>query len=122
MCFEVFIVFYVSMVYDFIIIDEYVIFLIFLVMIDVEWIMNGGLIIVWDLKVLIMIGIMGWNDSMDIICWFEGEFCYVYYLMNVYMIYENGKIKVVVDLVKYFCVFFFLDVDGSCLLVDLSVE
>ena len=113
---------YASMVHDFIVTDEHVIFPIFPATIDVERIMKGGPVIAWDPSVSTMIGIMGRNDPVSSIRWFEGEPCYVYHPMNAFTVRENGRVKVVADMMKYSRVPLFPDVDGQKAPADLSAE
>ena len=113
---------YASMVHDFITTDEHVIFPIFPATIDVERIMNGGPTIAWDPSVASMIGIMGRNDSVDSIRWFQGDPCYVYHPMNAYTVHEDGRTLVVADVMKYSRVPLFPDAKGNRPPQDLSDE
>lgn len=104
---------YASMVHDFITTDEHVIFPIFPATIDVERIMKGGPMIAWDDSQSSWIGIMGRNDSTGDIRWFEGDPCYVYHPMNAYTVHEDGRTKVIADVMKYDRVPLFPNADGS---------
>lgn len=112
---------YASMVHDFITTDEHVIFPIFPATIDMDRIMKGGPMIAWDPSQSTWIGIMGRNDGVDSIRWFEGDPCYVYHPMNAYTTHEGGKTKVVADVMKYSRVPLFPDVDGNKVM-DLGAE
>ncbi len=104
---------YASMVHDFIVTDEHVIFPIFPATIDVERIMKGGPVIAWDPDAGTRIGIMARNASVDTIRWFEGDPCYVYHPMNAFTLHEGGKIKIVADVMKYARVPLFPNADGT---------
>ncbi|MEQ9146462.1 MAG: carotenoid oxygenase family protein [Parvibaculaceae bacterium] len=104
---------YAAMMHDFIVTDEHVIFPVFPATIDVERILNGGPTIAWDPSQSSWIGIMGRDDSVDAIRWFEGDPCYVYHPMNAYTVQEDGHTKVIADVMKFSRVPLFPDVDGK---------
>ncbi|MBL4863988.1 MAG: carotenoid oxygenase family protein [Rhodobiaceae bacterium] len=112
---------YASMVHDFIITDEHVLFPVFPATIDVERIMEGGPTIAWDPSQSSWIGIMGRNDGVDSIRWFEGDPCYVYHPMNAYTVHEKGRTKIIADMMKYSRVPLFPDVNGNKI-TDLGTE
>ncbi|MEQ8267938.1 MAG: carotenoid oxygenase family protein [Parvibaculum sp.] len=113
---------YASMVHDFIVTDEHVIFPIFPATIDVERIMKGGPVIAWDPDAGTHIGIMARNAGTDTIRWFKGDPCYVYHPMNAHTTHEGGRTRVVADMMKYTRVPLFPSADGSKAPTDLADE
>lgn len=113
---------YASMVHDFIVTDEHVIFPIFPATIDVERIMKGGPVIAWDPDAGTHIGIMARNASTDTIRWFKGDPCYVYHPMNAYTTHDGGRTRVVADMMKYSRVPLFPSADGKKAPTDLLDE
>lgn len=113
---------YASMVHDFIVTDEHVIFPIFPATIDVERIMKGGPTIAWDPDAGTHIGIMARDASVDTIRWFTGDPCYVYHPMNAYTSHEGGKTRVIADMMKYSRVPLFPSADGTKAPLDLRDE
>lgn len=113
---------YASMVHDFIVTDEHVIFPIFPATIDVERIMKGGPVIAWDPDAGTHIGIMARNASTDTIRWFKGDPCYVYHPMNAYTMHDGGRTRIVADMMKYSRVPLFPSADGKKAPTDLLDE
>ncbi|MBX3497265.1 MAG: carotenoid oxygenase family protein [Parvibaculum sp.] len=113
---------YASMVHDFIVTDEHVIFPIFPATIDVERIMKGGPVIAWDPDAGTHIGIMARNASTDTIRWFKGDPCYVYHPMNAYTTHDGGRTRIVADMMKYSRVPLFPSADGKKAPTDLLDE
>ncbi len=113
---------YASMVHDFIVTDEHVIFPIFPATIDVERIMKGGPVIAWDPDAGTHIGIMARNAGTDTIRWFKGDPCYVYHPMNAYTTHDGGRTRVVADMMKYSRVPLFPSADGKKAPTDLLDE
>jgi len=81
---------YSSMVHDFIVTSQHVIFPIFPLVIDLEQAMMGNAPITWDGKRPSYIGIMPRDGSVEDIKWIEDDPCYVFHPMNAYT--EGDKI------------------------------
>jgi carotenoid cleavage dioxygenase-like enzyme len=107
---------YASMVHDFAITDQHVIFPIFPATIDVQRIMKGGPVIAWDPAAGTYVGIMARNAKTSDIRWFKGPAAYVYHPLNAY---TEGE-KVVLDLMVYPRVPLFPNADGSRAPADLA--
>lgn len=106
---EIFTAPYASMVHDFAITDQHVIFPIFPATIDVERIMKSGPVIAWDPDRGSHIGIMPRNGSTKEIRWFKGPATYVYHPLNAYTVGDT----VVLDVMVYPRVPLFPNADGS---------
>ncbi|MDP2125072.1 MAG: carotenoid oxygenase family protein [Parvibaculum sp.] len=113
---------YASMVHDFIVTDEHVIFPIFPATIDIDRIMKGGPVIAWDPDAGTHVGIMARNASVDTIRWFKGDPCYVYHPMNAWTSHEGGRTRVIADMMKYTRVPLFPSADGTKAPPDLADE
>jgi carotenoid cleavage dioxygenase len=107
---------YASMVHDFAITDQHVIFPIYPATIDVQRIMKGGPVIAWDPDAGTQIGIMPRGGSTADIRWFKGPASYVYHPLNAY---TEGN-KVVLDHMVYPRVPLFPNADGSRAPIDIA--
>ncbi|MBI1213091.1 MAG: carotenoid oxygenase [Alphaproteobacteria bacterium] len=107
---------YASMVHDFAITDQHIIFPIYPATIDVQRIMKGGPVIAWDPDAGTHIGIMPRNGTMADIRWFKGPAAYAYHPLNAYS--EGGK--VVLDHMVYPRVPLFPNADGSRAPADIA--
>ena len=100
---------YASMVHDFAITDQHVIFPIFPATIDLGRIMKGGPLIAWDPEQPSLIGIMPRAGTTSEIRWFRGPPAYAYHPMNSF---TDGN-TVTLDLCVYPRVPLFPNADGS---------
>jgi len=100
---------YASMVHDFAITDQHVIFPIFPATIDLGRIMKGGPLIAWDPEQPSLIGIMPRAGTTSEIRWFRGPPAYAYHPMNSF---TEGN-TVTLDLCVYPRVPLFPNADGS---------
>lgn len=72
------------MMYDFVIILNYMIFFDLLFVFELMCIMQGDLFFVFNFELLLCYGIvLCYGDNLNI-CWFEGLFCYMFYMLNVW--------------------------------------
>ncbi len=100
---------YSSMVHDFIVTSQHVIFPVFPLVIDLEQAMMGNAPIAWDGKRPSYIGIMPRDGSVEDIKWIEDDPCYVFHAMNAY---TEGD-KIVADMMQFEEAPLFPHVDGS---------
>jgi carotenoid cleavage dioxygenase len=107
---------YASMVHDFAITDQHIIFPIYPATIDLQRIMKGGPVIAWDPDAGSYIGVMPRDGSTADIRWFKGPASYVYHPLNAY---SEGS-KVVLDHMVYPRVPLFPNADGSRAPADLA--
>ena len=100
---------YSSMVHDFMVTSQHVIFPVFPLVIDLEQAMMGNAPIAWDGKRPSYIGIMPRDGSVEDIKWIEDDPCYVFHAMNAY---TEGD-KIVADMMQFEEAPLFPHVDGS---------
>ena len=100
---------YSSMVHDFIVTSEHVIFPIFPLIIDFNEAMKGKAPIAWNGQIPSYIGVMPRDGSVDDIKWIEDDPCYVFHPMNAY---TNGD-KIVADMMQFEEAPLFPHADGS---------
>lgn len=60
---------------------------------------------VWNFSYLVCVGVMLCEGGNEDVWWFDIEFCYVYYLFNVYLECWNGVEVLVLDVVCYLWMF-----------------
>ena len=100
---------YSSMVHDFIVTSEHVIFPIFPLIIDFEEAMKGKAPIAWDGQIPSYIGVMPRDGSVEDIKWIEDDPCYVFHPMNAY---TDGD-KIIADMMQFEEAPLFPHADGS---------
>jgi carotenoid cleavage dioxygenase len=100
---------YSSMVHDFIVTSQHVIFPVFPLILDLDQAMMGNAPIAWDGKRPSYIGIMPRDGSVEDIKWIEDDPCYVFHAMNAY---TEGD-KIVADMMQFEEAPLFPHVDGS---------
>ena len=100
---------YSSMIHDFIVTSEHVIFPIFPLIIDFNLVAKGLSPIVWDSNRLSQIGVMPRNGTVKDIKWIEDDPCYVFHPMNAY---TDGD-KIVADMMQFEEAPLFPHLDGS---------
>jgi carotenoid cleavage dioxygenase-like enzyme len=100
---------YASMVHDFIVTDEWVVFPIFPAVMSPERASKGGPFIAWDDSLKSHIGILRRDEPIENLRWIETDPCYVYHPANAY---ESDGI-LIADMVKYDAVPGFPRPDGS---------
>ncbi len=100
---------FASMVHDFIVTDEHVVFPIFPVTGSLERAMRGQPPLAWEPDKGTHIGVMSRDGSVENLRWFETDPCYVFHTMNAY---SDGS-RVVAHVMQYEEVPLFPNVDGS---------
>ena len=100
---------YSSMVHDFIVTSEHVIFPIFPLVIDFEEAVKGNSPIAWNGRMPSYIGVMPRDGSVEDIKWIEDDPCYVFHPMNAY---TDGD-KIVADMMQFEEAPLFPHADGS---------
>lgn len=98
-----------SMVHDFIVTSEYVLFPIFPLTADVDRAVRGGPPFAWEPEKGTWIGVMKRDDSVENIRWLQTEPCYVFHPMNAW----NEGPKIVADVVQFEEAPLFPKADGS---------
>lgn len=104
---------YCSMVHDFIVTDEHVLFPIFPATIDPERAKAGGSLREFRPDLPSYYGIVARGADLDTMRWFKGPACFVYHVLNGYTARSNGRTQVVADVFKF---------DGLPLFPDASGE
>ena len=100
---------YSSMVHDFMVTSQHVIFPIFPLIIDLEQAMAGKAPIAWDKDRPSHIGVMPRDGSVEDIKWIEDDPCFVFHPMNAY---TEGD-KIIADMMQFEEAPLFPHVDGS---------
>ena len=100
---------YSSMVHDFIVTTEHVIFPIFPLIIDFNLVAKGMSPIAWDSNRLSQIGVMPRNGTVKDIKWLEDDPCFVFHPMNAY---TDGD-KIIADMMQFEEAPLFPHLDGS---------
>ena len=100
---------YASMVHDFVITENYVLFPIFPATIDIQRAMKGGAPIAWDRDFPSYIGVLRRGQSASEIRWVTGDPSYVFHPMNAF---EQGE-EIVLDMHNYPAAPGFPSVDGT---------
>jgi carotenoid cleavage dioxygenase len=112
-CREKFAAPFASMVHDFVITDEHVIFPICPATLRPERMRRGGPLFAWEPEAGTHIGVMNRKGGVATMRWFQADACYLYHVMNAFTTNANGFVKVVVDVMKYERVPLFPNADGS---------
>ncbi len=100
---------YSSMVHDFIVTSEHVIFPIFPLIIDFEEAIKGNAPIAWNGQMPSYIGVMPRDGSVEDIKWIEDDPCYVFHPMNAY---TDGD-RIIADMMQFEEAPLFPHADGS---------
>lgn len=100
---------YASMVHDFVMTENYVLFPIFPATIDIERAMKGGAPIAWDRSFPSYIGVLEKGQPATAIRWVTGDPSYVFHPMNAY---EEGD-QIIIDMHTYPAAPGFPSVDGT---------
>lgn len=90
-------VLYLVMVYDFFVIEIYVIFFIFFLIIDLEWVFKGEVMMVWEFDKGIYFGVLFCDGLEEDIWWFNCEVKFMFYMMNVWI----DGLKFYVDVIGF---------------------
>jgi carotenoid cleavage dioxygenase len=88
---------YASMVHDFIVTDNHVLFPILPLTGSMERAMNGRPPYAWEPEKGSYVGVMKRNGAAKDIVWFRGEACYVFHVMNAW---EDGN-KIIADVMQF---------------------
>lgn len=86
-----------SMIHDFAITRDHVVFILCPIVFDFEKLASTGTVFSWEPERGTRLGVMPRSGSNDDVRWFETDPCYVFHPMNAYA--ENGA--VVVDVARY---------------------
>jgi carotenoid cleavage dioxygenase-like enzyme len=103
---------YCSMMHDFFVTQEHVVFPVFPVALDIERAMNGGPPLAWDPDLGAHLAVMRRDGSVKKIRWFQGNPSYVYHAFNAQTVHENGRTKILADVIRYPRAPFFPDLKG----------
>ena len=100
---------YASMIHDFFVTKNYVMFPVLPITMSLERAMRGQSPVAWEPEAGAFVGVMARNAGTDTIRWFETDPCYVFHPMNMF---EEGS-KIFVDVMEYPRGPLFPNVDGS---------
>jgi len=100
---------YCSMIHDFMVTGDHVLFPVLPLTGSLERAMKGLPAFAWEPEKPSLVGVMARNASVETIRWFQTDTCYVFHVMNAWD--EDGK--VVADVMKYACAPLFPNADGS---------
>ena len=100
---------FASMVHDFMVTDQHIIFPIFPLTIDFDRVMKGSSPIAWDPDKGTHVGVMPRNGTVQDIQWFDNDARYVFHPMNAYT--KDGKI--IADVMQFEEAPLFPHVDGT---------
>jgi carotenoid cleavage dioxygenase-like enzyme len=100
---------YCSMIHDFLVTRNYVLFPVLPLTGDLRRAMSGGPAVAWEPDKGAFVGVMKRNASVDTIRWFQMDPNYVFHPMNAY---EDGT-KINCDLMEYPSAPLFPNLDGS---------
>lgn len=92
---------YCSMVHDFVVTDEHLIFPIFPATIDPDRARSGGKLREFMADMPSCYGIVERHESLENMRWFKGPACFVYHVMNGYTEHEGGRTRVIADVFKF---------------------
>lgn len=98
-----------SMVHDFIVTSEYVLFPIFPLTADVGRAVSGGPPFAWEPEKGTWVGVMKRKDGVEKIRWLQADPCYVFHPMNAW----NEGTKIVADVIQFEEAPLFPKADGS---------
>lgn len=98
-----------SMVHDFMVTHDHVLFPILPLTLSLERAMNGLPPVAWEPQKGARIGVMARNASIDSIRWFSTDACYVFHVMNAW---EDGS-QLFADVMEYPVAPLFPNADGS---------
>ena len=100
---------FASMVHDFIVTQNHVLFPILPLTLSLERAMNGLPPVAWEPKMGARVGVMARNAGIDTIRWFTTDANYVFHVMNAW---EEGS-RVIADVMEYPNAPLFPNADGS---------
>ncbi|MBQ9053037.1 carotenoid oxygenase family protein [Rhodococcus sp. (in: high G+C Gram-positive bacteria)] len=102
-----------SVIHDFGVTSEHIIFPLFPADVSIERIQKGGPLVAFNPELGTHFGILRRDADISTIRWFRGDPCFAFHTMNAYTEVQDGHTKVVLDMMKFPNLPLFPDVNGE---------